>query len=73
MIVRLEEEGWKIEAAIQKVSDIAKLDHTTVRDIWSAWAERARSALRNFRRTQLLPANFGKLYEWLCKALVESF
>jgi hypothetical protein len=51
MIVRLEEEGWKIEAATQKVSDIAKLDHTTVRDIWAAWAERARSAHRNFLRT----------------------
>jgi hypothetical protein len=51
-LVLLEEQGWKIEAAIEEVSDRSKLHHTTVRDLWAKHANHAREALKAFRQSQ---------------------
>lgn len=49
-LVLLEEQGWKIEAAIQELADRTGIHHSTIRDIWARHADQARKALRNFRQ-----------------------
>jgi hypothetical protein len=48
-IVLLEEQGWKIEAALQKIADDSGIHPNTIRNIWAERAEQARRALRLFR------------------------
>ncbi len=54
-LVLFEEQGWKIEAAIQELADKTGMHHTTVRDIWSEHADQARTALRIFRQGETPP------------------
>jgi hypothetical protein len=51
-LVLLEEQGWKIEAAIEEVAAKSKLHHTTIRDLWAQHAHHAREALKTFRQAQ---------------------
>jgi hypothetical protein len=48
-IVLLEEQGWKIEAALQKIADDSGIHPNTIRNVWAERAEQARRALRLFR------------------------
>ncbi|MBM1174712.1 hypothetical protein [Microvirga arabica] len=51
-LVLVEEQGWKIEAAIQELAERTVIHHTTLRDIWAQHADQARRALRNFRQRE---------------------
>jgi hypothetical protein len=48
-IVLLEEQGWKIEAAIQEISGRSGIHRNTIRNLWAERAEQARRALQLFR------------------------
>ena len=51
-IALAEDQGMKVEAAIQEAADKRELSPTTVRDIWAKNAEHARSCLKNFRESR---------------------
>jgi hypothetical protein len=51
-LVLLEEQGWKIEAAIEEVAARSNMHHTTIRDLWSRHADHAREALEAFQQAQ---------------------